>query len=368
MDKKKLCCIFNTPSLYREAIYTRIEETFDCDWYFEDTDNQLKEFDIRKFRNVNRQRAISLGPFYGVKGMFSILKDKKYCHFLMMGHSRNISTLIFLIMKSIFYPSKKVFLWTHGLYGKESRIEFLWKKVLYSLSDELLIYGDYACQLMKNKGFDSKKIHAIHNSLNYDVHLEIRKSLQSSDIFKKHFENIAPTLIFIGRLNPVKRLDMLLDAILILKKKNEIYNLVFIGDGPDSNHLKAVAEKLGIQRQVWFYGACYDERINAELIYNADLCVAPGNIGLTSIHALTFGCPAITHNNFSHQMPEFEAIKEGLTGAFFEYGNINSLAAEISQWFNQKGYNREEIRTNCYEEIASNWTPDYQINLIELLL
>ena len=365
---KKLCCVFNTPSLYREAIYTRIEEKFDCDWYFEDTDNQLKEFDTQKFRNVKRQRAFSIGPFYGVKGMFSILKNKKYSHFLMMGHSRNISTLAFLIMKSILYPSKKVYLWTHGLYGKESKIEFLWKKVLYSLSDELLIYGDYACQLMINKGFDSRKIHAIHNSLNYYAHIELRKTIQPSNIYKGHFGNDVPTLIFIGRLNPVKRLDMLLNAVSSLKQKGETYNLVFIGEGPDMNHLKDVISKLGIESQVWFYGACYDEAINAELIYNADLCVAPGNIGLTSIHALTFGCPAITHNDFSHQMPEFEAIKEGLTGTFFEYGNIDSLSEGISKWFNQQNYNREKIRSNCYREIDSNWTPEYQINLIESLI
>ena len=56
-------------------------------------------------------------------------------------------------------------------------------------------------------------------------------------------------------------------------------------------------------------GECYSEETNAKLIYNADLCVAPGNIGLTAIHVMMFGCPAITHNDFKWQMPEFEAIK-----------------------------------------------------------
>lgn len=58
---------------------------------------------------------------------------------------------------------------------------------------------------------------------------------------------------------------------------------------------------------------------NAEFIYNADLCVSPGNVGLTAMHSLVFGCPVITHNCFEWQMPEFEAIQPGITGDFLRW-------------------------------------------------
>lgn len=77
---------------------------------------------------------------------------------------------------------------------------------------------------------------------------------------------------------------------------------------------KCIRER--VDKNVWFYGSCYDEQTNAELIYNADMCVAPGNVGLTAIHAMTFGCPVITHSDFKWQMPEFEAIHPGKTGDF----------------------------------------------------
>lgn len=48
---------------------------------------------------------------------------------------------------------------------------------------------------------------------------------------------------------------------------------------------KCIRER--VDKNVWFYGSCYDEQTNAELIYNADMCVAPGNVGLTAIHAMT---------------------------------------------------------------------------------
>jgi glycosyltransferase involved in cell wall biosynthesis len=42
-----------------------------------------------------------------------------------------------------------------------------------------------------------------------------------------------------------------------------------------------------------FYGESYNERELAPLIALADVCVSPGNVGLTAIHALTYGTPVI---------------------------------------------------------------------------
>lgn len=366
---KKLCCIFNTPSLYRELIYKKIEETYDCDWYFEDTDNKLKEFNTDKFHNVVRLHSFNIGPFYGVKGLVSLLFRDNYNLYLMMGHSRNLSTFLFLLLKRLFFKQKRAFLWTHGFYGKEVFFEKLWKKILLNSADGLLIYGDYACNIMKNKyGFDGKKLYPIHNSLDYDAQLLIRKSIKPSLIFRNHFNNENKTLIFIGRLTFIKKLHMVIQAIADLRVKGESYNLVFVGDGPSRTELENMAINLDVSNQVWFYGACYDEIINAELVYNADLCVSPGNIGLTSIHVLMFGCPAISNDDFSHQMPEFEAIKEYKTGLFFQRDNQGSLNESISKWFSQKDYNRDRIRNNCYKEIDSNWNTDYQMRIINKIL
>ena len=48
-----------------------------------------------------------------------------------------------------------------------------------------------------------------------------------------------------------------------------------MGDGEIRQSLEVEVVKHQLQDNVWFYGSCFDEKINAELIYNADLCVAP---------------------------------------------------------------------------------------------
>ena len=132
--------------------------------------------------------------------------------------------------------------------------------------------------------------------------------------------------------------------------------------------ISSVVDEYGLTNNVWFYGSCFDEKVNAELVYNADLCVAPGNIGLTAMHVMMFGCPAISHNDFKWQMPEFESIIPGKTGDFFEKDNIEDLARCISNWFASKGCSRDEVRKACYKEIDEHWNPHYQLNVIKKTL
>lgn len=230
--------------------------------------------------------------------------------------------------------------------------------------DGIFVYSNYGKHLMIEQGISSEKIFTIHNSLHYDEQLKLRKQIKSSTVYFDYFHNEHPTIIFIGRLTKVKQLDMLLHAVANLKKKGEVYNVVFVGDGLEKHSLQLLAKELNLESQIWFYGACYDEKVNAELVYNADVCVAPGNVGLTAMHAMVFGTPVISHNDYKWQMPEFEAIQDGITGTFFDRGNIKSLEETISRWFANNGVKRDIVRKQCYNEIDSNWNPYFQMEVI----
>lgn len=104
---------------------------------------------------------------------------------------------------------------------------------------------------------------------------------------------------------------MIIQSMDILRRKGLLMNLVIVGKDVDGVHLENEVNKYNLGSHVWLYGPCYDEMRIGEMFYNADICVSPGNIGLTAIHSLTYGCPVITHDNFSNQMPEFESIIQG---------------------------------------------------------
>lgn len=369
---EKICLIFDTPSLYREAIHMLIDENFDCDWFFGDYDYKVKTYNPQKLKRFKWLHVIK--PFgdkknlYATSGLIKLLFDEQYHTFFLVGEPRNMAIWLFTLIKRLFFPHKKIYFWCHGWYGKESYTEAFIKKFIYKSASGIFTYGEYAKNLMIKKGFDKSKIHPIHNSLNYQQQLKLRQNIQLTSCYKDYFKNNYPVLIFIGRLTEVKRLDLLIESVKDLENNGEHYNLVFIGDGPMRSSLQKQAKQYNLNDRIWFYGACYNEAQNAELIYNADLCVAPGNVGLTAMHTMMFGTPVISHNCFKHQMPEFEAIKPDITGDFFNYQDYKSLSKTISKWFKIHKQDRQTIRKNCFNEIDTYWNPYYQIKVLKKYL
>lgn len=362
----KLCAIFNFASHYRWEIYSKIDKTFDTKFLFGEKllakgTEGIEGLKPELFKDANYvQNKKVFSEFYWQSGVLGYIR-KDYDRYLMVGEPFCLSTWALMIV-SKFYKNKKVFLWTHGWYGRESFIRKIIKKTFFKLADGILTYGNYARNLMIEEGFSSNKIDTIYNSLEYSTQLKLRAEQKETDIYKNIFKHDNKTIVFIGRLTKQKQLDLLLDALATLKDKGKNYNLCLIGNGEELENLKAKTKDLKLQDNVNFYGACYDEATTAELLYNADVCVSVGNVGLTAIHALSFGCPVITHNNFPMQMPEFESIKEGETGFFFEYNNIDSLAEKIELCLS---LDRDSVRQNSYKEIDSLWNPNNQIEILK---
>lgn len=367
---KKIAMLFPYAPLYREAIYKLMDKELDVDWFFcGDAKRNLKMFDYSLLKNCNlsmREKKIfgSVVYYKGIKD----LNLQQYDIIICAGVIRSLSEWWLLQRWGKCMKKPKIFLWTHGWYGKETGIQKFIKKFFFRKVDGFFLYGDYARKEMLKEGFDAIKLHVIKNSLDYDKQMELRKSIAPSYIYRKRFNNANHIILFIGRLTSVKKLDLLVKAVGKQKTKGENYNIVFIGDGEMREEIATIAKENGLTDNVWFYGACYDERENANLVYNADLCVAPGNIGLTAMHVMMFGCPAISHNNFKWQMPEFESIIPGKTGDFFERDNVDDLARCISNWFASKSECREEVRKACYKEIDEHWNPHYQLSVIKKAL
>lgn len=362
---QKLCLIYNTAPRYREAVFRMIDAEYDCDWYFGETKTDIIEMDTSILRNVKYYKSIgNPNKIYWKRGILKLLFKKEYKNFFILAEVRSVTDWLFFWLAATFFPNKKIYVWTHGWYGKETDINAKMKLWLYQHVAGTFVYGDRAKKLLTEKGISENKIFAIHNSLDYDKHKSLRENIELSSIYRDHFKNSYPTIIFIGRLTKVKKLDMVIDALSILKKQGECYNLVFVGDGIERGYLENKTVTMHLQNNVWFYGACYDEKKNAELIYNADLCVSPGNVGLTAIHSLAFGCPVITHDCFEWQMPEFEAIQTSLTGDFFKQGDTEDLTRVISLWFADKKEKRDEVRKMCFNVIDTYWNPYYQMDVI----
>jgi len=363
--EKKVCLIYNFALHYRSAIFQLLDKDIKCDFYFGDSLGDLKKMDYtllinfkKELKNVRLIKAI-----YWQKGAVNLF-FKNYDTYIILGEYYCISTWILLFLCK--FSKKKIFLWTHGWYGNESMIKRVIKKLFYSLGDGMLLYGNYARELMIKEGFKPSKLNVVYNSLDYSLQCQIRKNLKNSTIFSDYFKNDYPVLIFVGRLTKEKKLEQLIQANSLLLKKGIYANLVFVGTGAARNDLRQQILKTE-QNNYWLYGECYEETKLAELIFNSTVCVSPGNVGLTAMHSLVYGTPVITHNDFANQMPEFEAIIPGETGDFFIKDNIADLSNFIGKWIGNMD-NREDVRKSCFDIIDKFYNPTFQLQVIKKVI
>ncbi len=189
--------------------------------------------------------------------------------------------------------------------------------------------------------------------------------MSPSSIYAEYFKNDYPVVLYIGRLQRRKKVEQLIEAACLLKQEDMPLNVVLVGNVADAGYLCDIVSCEGMESNVWFYGPSYDEQTNAELLYNAKVCVCPAEVGLTAIHAMSYGCPVISNDNIETQMPEFESIVEGKTGALFKENDIRNLADTIREWICMSEVRREEVRRSCREMVEREWSVDYQICVLK---
>ena len=364
----RICCVFNFGSHYRKSIYQLMDKELGCDFYLGDTLNeQIKQMDYNSLIGYKKSlKNITLfGNFFWQKGIFNVL-FKPYKHYIIDGEPYNLSNWAILFFARVL--RKRVYTWTHGWYGREFWLKIQIKKLFFGLAYHNFLYGNFARNLMIKEGFKGSKLSCIYNSLDYDNQLTLRNKAEATLIYRHHFQNNFYNLVFSGRLTNSKRLDLIFYALAGLQKRSIFINLTLIGPSDSKNDLYQLATNLGINDNIWFYGACYDELKLSELIFNADLCVSPGNVGLTAIHALMYGTPVLTHNCFINQGPEFEAIEDGVTGLFFDYNDVDSLSNSILRWIDYYAVDRQLIRQKCYEIIDKKYNPHYQLEVLKKVI
>ncbi len=306
--------------------------------------------------------------------LLSLALKSNFNSYIFLGSPYFITTWLAVLIVRL--RGKKAYFWMHGVYkNKPTKIDWLKLYIFYKIPTGFFLYGNRALSVLrKYKVKPDLHMHVIYNSLDYKRSLKMRKFVIDDELknYRLSYFGSAdiPVIIFIGRLNLVKRIDMLINAQAFLKHSNGVipFNVLLIGDGEERLKLEKQSIDLGLEEHVKFLGAIYDEEVNANALLYADLCVTPGEVGLTAMHAMSYGVPVISHNNFDVQMPEVEAIKVGVTGDLFQYGDIESLSETIYCWLTNYPVKTNEVMKACFSVIDTYYNPQYQKSVIESVL
>lgn len=299
-------------------------------------------------------------------GILKRIFSKEYDLFIFEGAVAHFSIWIFALACKLM--GRKTLFWTHGFKGTDKGVLKHVRAFFFKyMANGLLLYGDFSRDFMINEGFKPKKLFTIGNSLNYKEQKQIREKLseKKEDLtkFKEElFKNPTnKTIVFIGRLAKNKKVASILQMMYELKNEGIDLNCIIIGDGVERRNLEALILRYELIDLVHITGRVYEDEIIAKYFLISDVMVSPGNVGLNCIHSLSFGLPVITHDNFSFQNPEVEAIEHGKNGLLYKYNDMDNLKMNIREWFSKE---RIDTKMYCIQSIENKFNPFRHAELI----
>jgi len=328
---------------------------------------------IEAWRSPKAENFLRVHNYYLGRALFqprvvrlALRRDIRQIIFL--GGAEYVSTWVAAAAARL--TGKQVYFWTHGWTSRDVGLKKSCRLAFYRLANGMLLYGHHAKRIGIDMGFRAESMHVIYNSLDYPIQQAVRQAVRLEELRQvRHslFESCAdvPMLICTGRLIPMRRLELLLDAMRILKAAQYPVNLLLVGDGPEAEKLKANAQHNGLS--VHFYGPCYDERTLGRLFMAADLLVMPGRVGLAAMHSLAYGTPVLIHDDPNDQGPEWEAVIPGYNGAYFAHNDSQDLARSLSNWL-AVPRDTQQLHERCHEVIERFYNPAVQAALIERAL
>ena len=162
------------------------------------------------------------------------------------------------------------------------------------------------------------QVEVIYNFIDPDVY----NRSKSPPLLSEQLNGGRRVLMHVSNFRPVKRVR---DIVRIYARVQETLPsvLVMVGDGPDRVEAEAEAQMLGVERTVHFLGKI---DVVAPLLAGADLFLLPSqseSFGLSALEALASGTPVVG----SKAGGLVEVVKEGVTGALREVGDVDAMAS-----------------------------------------
>ncbi len=209
------------------------------------------------------------------------------------------------------------------------------KAVLNTANVNIFVSGYLKKQADLMAGYN-KKSYIIHNGINEDFFIDVKKVDKEGDLFK---------IVFIGRLNKIKRVKYLPSILKKVLEKGINAELHIIGEGDEKQIIQENAENLGIRDRINFYGKVENKKIPEIIKDMSCLLIISKNEGWPCVilEAQACGLPVVGTNNGG--IPE--AVGKG--GIIVSDEDIvNNVSLALVDLYNNP-MDRKEISNNAQQ-------------------
>jgi glycosyltransferase involved in cell wall biosynthesis len=208
-------------------------------------------------------------------------------------HCHHYSPFVYGQMAALVHPGLRVVFTEHGRLSDAppSLKRRLVNPVLGRLPAAIFAVSEDLRRHMIAEGLPADRVRVVHNGIS----LGARPTSADRDAARRSLGVDADSILIgtVGRLDPVKDLSTLLEALRILRSGRRNVRLVIVGDGPERARLEQQATRMGVGELVAFMGYRSDPRC---LLPGFDMYVNSSThegISLTLLEAMAAALPIV---------------------------------------------------------------------------
>lgn len=224
---------------------------------------------------------------------------------------------------------------------------YTWKRKLlnffvYRRADALVVLSEVSAGYYRKHGL--RHVAVLPNAVSFETD-------EASALDQKR-------MVSIGRMEPVKGYDRLIEAFAIASEQNRDWKLSMVGDGSLKKELEKKAKESHAGGQIVFPG--YRKNVRGELLNSSLLVISSEHecFPVTALEAMECGVPVL-----SFAIPEICEM-DGKSGAmaFAEQGNVKEMAEKMQELMNSQTRLQEmgraaKKRAKAYhvDDIGDRW-------------
>ncbi|MFA5062108.1 MAG: glycosyltransferase family 4 protein [Patescibacteria group bacterium] len=238
--------------------------------------------------------------------------------------------------------------------------DLVWPPFIFSRAKKVIVVdSDYFKTVQYAKKVKPENVAEIANGVDTKIFKPMSVDLSEVDLQDLSGKKI---ISFVGNPIPLKRLDLLLEAIKKINDSN--IALVVVGGGYELDKYVKMANELGIYSQVRFVGACANSQLLADYYNISDCFVLSSDyesFGMVVSEAMSCGVPVV-----GTDIPAIRnRITDGVDGLLFAKGSADDLAAKILQVLAMPAETKKQMGENGRKKIIEKYSWDTHVEKLE---
>ena len=197
------------------------------------------------------------------------------------------------------------------------------KAMLIRAVDWWFAYSDHTHAILRKAGYPENRITVVQNAMDNEAFkLAIEAVTPSEDEALRRTLGIIGSKVglYCGAFIPPKRMDIVIEAFLAIRRRIPDFEAIIIGSGPDQHLVEIAAAS---NQWIHFVGPKFGAE-RAPYFRISDVLIQPGTIGLVIIDSFVAEVPLFTMDLNSHG-PEIAFLEHGRNGCV----TVDSLAVYV---------------------------------------